>query len=330
MALDEGAAAFSKRRASTELHQRKNGVRSHFMLKVLLLGQSGQLACELRASKPATLQLKVISFQQFSCLALDELQALFQIYKPDWVINAVAFNAVDQAQLQPELALAGNFYLVQKLQQLCVLNQSQLLHISSDYVFDGRTQRPYQTDDSTNPLNQYGHSKLLAEQWLQQHYANQSVIIRTSWLYSAYGKNFVKTMLQLMQTKPRLQLVQDQLGSPCWAFGLAVVIWQIIAGGAVGAGLYHWADTGYCCRYEFAQEIQAAGLKLGLLQQQAQLTAVSAEDFALPAVRPAFSALDSSGLRRLLALPAVSWQQQLARALSQFSVLDLDKNQKDS
>lgn len=299
------------------------------MLKVLLLGQSGQLACELRASKPATLQLKVISFQQFSSLALDELQALFQTYQPDWVINAVAFNAVDQAQQQPELALAGNFYLVQKLQQLCALNQSQLLHISSDYVFDGRTQRPYQSDDSTNPLNQYGHSKLLAEQWLQQHYANQSVIIRTSWLYSAYGKNFVKTMLQLMQTKPRLQLVQDQLGSPCWAFGLAVVIWQIIGSSAVDPGLYHWADSGYCSRYQFALEIQTIGLKLGLLQHKAELIAVAAESFVLPAARPDFSALDSSALRQLLALPALSWQQQLTQALSKFSVLDVDKNQKD-
>jgi dTDP-4-dehydrorhamnose reductase len=300
------------------------------MLKVLLLGQSGQLAQELRLSAPAMIQLKVLSFQQFSCLAMDELRILFQTYQPHWVINAVAFNAVDQAQLQPELALAGNFYLVQKLQQLCALNHSQLLHISSDYVFDGSVQRPYQTDDSPNPLNQYGKSKLLAEQWLQAEYAEQSVIIRTSWLYSAYGKNFVKTMLQLMQTKPQLKVVQNQLGSPCWTFGLAQVIWQLIGSSAVDPGLYHWADSGYCTRYQFVLEIQTIGLKLGLLNHKAELIAVAAEDFALAAERPAFSALDSSTLRQLLALPALSWQQQLTRALSKFSVLDVDKNQKDS
>jgi dTDP-4-dehydrorhamnose reductase len=136
------------------------------MLKVLLLGQSGQLAQELRLSAPATIQLKVLSFQQFTRLATYELRILFQTYQPHWVINAVAFNAVDQTEQQPELALAGNFYLLQKLQQLCASMQSKLLHISSDYMFGGRLQRPYQTDDCTGPVNQYDKSELLAEQWL--------------------------------------------------------------------------------------------------------------------------------------------------------------------
>lgn len=289
------------------------------MLNVLLLGQSGQLASELRLTTPASIRLKMISYSEFSILSDAELNRFFLSYKPDWVINAVAYNQVDQAELQPELAMAGNFYLVQRLQQLCALTQSRLVHISTDYVFDGNKQSPYTETDPVWPLSHYGKSKLLAEQWLQQEYAAHSVIIRTSWLYSVYGSNFVKTMLQLMQAKPQLQVVQDQIGSPCWAYGLACVIWQIIGSKTVLFGVYHWADSGYCSRSEFAIEIQALGLQLGLLSHKAEFIQVNSEQFNSPALRPAFSALDSSLLRELLFLPEVTWQQQLLQALALFT-----------
>ncbi|CAI3796565.1 dTDP-4-dehydrorhamnose reductase [Rheinheimera sp. MM224] len=294
-----------------------------------MLGQSGQLASELRLTTPALIQLKVLSYAEFSALSDTALNKLFFSINPVWVINAAAYNQVDQAELFPELALAGNFYLVQRLQRLCALTQSKLLHISTDYVFDGLAKTPYKEQDQAQPLNQYGKSKRAAELWLLQEYADSSVIIRTSWLYSAYGTNFVKTMLQLMQTKPQVKLVQNQLGSPCGALGLAQVIWQIVSGKAVNSGVYHWADAGYCSRYQFAREIQAVGLELGLLQQKAELLPVAAKHFALSAVRPAFSALDSSALRQLLLLPTVSWQQQLALVLRSFSVIKLDKLEKD-
>lgn len=297
-------------------------------IRVLLLGQSGQLATELKQTVPGTIELKVLSYYEFCTLADADLNRLFMSYRPDWVINAFAFNKVDQAELSPELALAGNFYLVQKLQQLCAVTQSRLLHISSDYVFDGHSFIPYNETDLPRPLGQYGQSKLLAEQWLQQEYAASSLIIRTSWLYSAYGSNFVKTMLKLMQTKDVLQLVQDQQGSPCWAYGLSCVIWQVINTKVVTSGIYHWADTGYCSRYEFALEIQALGLKLGLLSHNAQITAVDSGQFSQPAVRPAFSALDSTLLRNTLSLPVLSWQAQLERALRSF--LAVHVNQKGS
>lgn len=290
------------------------------MLKVVMLGQSGQLASELKFSAPAFIQLRVLGHAEFCTLSDADLTGFFLRFRPDWVVNAVAYNQVDQAELSPEVALAGNFYLVQKLQQLCALNQTKLLHISTDYVFDGEKLTSYKESDQQYPLNHYGKTKLLAEQWLQQEYKAQSFIIRTSWLYSFYGKNFVKTMLQLMQTKRQLQVVQDQIGSPCWAYGLAVVIWQIICNETVIAGVYHWADSGFCSRYEFACEIQHLAIQLGLVGDEVELIAVNSEQLNSVVKRPVFSALDSGLLRELLSLPPVPWQQQLAKALKLLSI----------
>ena len=289
------------------------------MLRVLLLGQSGQLASELRFSAPTSIQLKVLGYAEFWSLSEAELHKIFFSWNPDWVINATAYNQVDQAELFAELAMAGNFYLVQKLQRLCALTQSRLLHISTDYVFDGLSKVPYKEQDQAQPINQYGKSKRAAELWLLQEYADSSVIIRTSWLYSFYGSNFVKTMLQLMQTKTQLKVVQDHIGSPCWAYGLACAIWQVILQKNIENGLYHWADTGFCSRYEFALEIQSLALELGLLSQKAEIEAVNSELFTNTAARPAFSALDSTLLRERLSLPVQPWQKQLEQALKLFS-----------
>jgi dTDP-4-dehydrorhamnose reductase len=288
------------------------------MLNVLLLGQSGQLASELKLTTPVSIQLKVLGYSEFCVLSDADLNHMFLNYKPDWVINAVAYNQVDQAELSPELAMTGNFYLVQKLQRLCALTDSKLLHVSTDYVFDGIQLQPYKESDVTKPLNHYGNSKLLAERWLQQEYAESCVIIRTSWLYSCYGSNFAKTILQLMQTKDHLKVVSDQTGTPCWAYGLACVIWKIIRQKTIINGLYHWADSGFCSRYEFSLETQSIALELGLLKHKAEIEAVGSEQFSCAAIRPAFSALDSSLLKGQLDLPAIPWQRQLARALKLF------------
>lgn len=289
------------------------------MAKVLLLGQSGQLASELRSCTPVSIGLKVLSYVEFCRLSDTELKHLFMGFAPDWVINTVAYNQVDQAELFPELAMTGNFYLVQRLQKLCALNQSRLLHLSTDYVFDGSVRTPYKELDRAQPINQYGKSKRAAELWLLQEYADSSVIIRTSWLYSFYGSNFVKTMLQSMRSKIPLKVVHDQIGSPCWAYGLADVIWRLIVQRKIRYGLYHWADDGYCSRYEFALDIQAAALDLGLLSHKVEIETVSSVLCCYAAPRPAFSALDSTSLREKLYLPPVPWQQQLVKALNLFS-----------
>lgn len=295
------------------------------MLKVLLLGQSGQLATELRLTVPASIELKVLSYADYCVLSDAQLCKLFLSFSPAWVINAMAYNQVDQAELFAELAMAGNFYLVQRLQKFCASTQSKLLHISTDYVFDGLSNTPFKEQDHAQPLNRYGKSKRAAELWLLQEYADFSVIIRTSWLYSFYGSNFVKTMLQLMRNKTPLKVVQDQIGSPCWAYGLASVIWQIILQKSIVNGLYHWADSGCCSRYDFALEIQTIALDLGLLSHKSEIEAVNSELFNNTATRPAFSALDSTLLRDELSLPQVPWQQQLVQALKLFLPVQSDK-----
>lgn len=297
------------------------------MLKVVLLGRSGQLASELKLITPVSIKLKTLSYSEFCVLSNAELNRIFLSFKPDWVINAVAYNQVDQAELSPELAMQGNFHLVQKLQQLCALTDAKLLHISTDYVFDGSQSESYKESDKPKPLNLYGKSKLLAEQWLLQEYSASSVIIRTSWLYSVYGSNFVKTMLRLMQEKQQLKVVRDQIGSPSRAYSLACTIWQMILQKEIVNGFYHWADSGYCSRYDFALEIQAIALDLGLLNHKAEIEAVGSEQFSCAATRPAFSALDSTALREKLFLPVMPWQQQLSQALRLFSPVSTDKKE---
>lgn len=295
------------------------------MVRVLLLGQSGQLASELRLTVPIPVELKVLSYADYCGLSDTKLYNLFLDFNPDWVINAVAYNQVEQAELFTELAMAGNVYLVKRLQKLCALSQSRLLHISTDYVFDGLGKIPYKEQHLPQPINQYGKSKVLAEQWLLQEFADSSVIIRTSWLYSYYGSNFVKTMLRLMQENAPLKVVSDQIGSPCWAYGLACTIWRMILENRVLSGLYHWADSGACSRYEFAVEIQSIALGLGLFNRKVEIEAVVSEQYSNAVKRPAFSVLDSTLLRETLSLPEAPWQQQLVQALSLFSPAQIEK-----
>jgi len=229
---------------------------------------------------------------------------------PDVVINCAAYTDVDKAEEEPEKALLINGIGVKNLALVCEELDIDLCHISTDYVFDGTKDGPYTPDDTPNPINAYGHSKLAGEKSIRE-IMKKFYIIRTSWLYGKYGKNFVFTVLDLAKKQSEIKIVDDQIGSPTWTVTLARVITDII--GTKRYGLYHATDEteGGISRYEFAREIvKIAGL-------DANVIPVKTEKFPLPAKRPKISVLGLTTIRLILNEDLPSWKQSVQIFLSE-------------
>ena len=195
-------------------------------------------------------------------------------------------------------------------------NNAQLIHLSTDFVFDGKKQSPYRPGDATSPLGEYGESKLAGELAALQDGPESIMIIRTAWVYSEHGINFVKTMLRLMNEKGELGVVNDQRGSPTCAHGLAEMIWRIADQKLFTSGIYHWTDEGNITWCEFAKAIQEEALDAGYLSQAIPINPITTEDYPTPAARPAFSVLDNSKLAKLIGIEPAPWRQNLRFMLS--------------
>ncbi|WP_445947006.1 SDR family oxidoreductase, partial [Shewanella sp.] len=199
--------------------------------------------------------------------------------------------------------------------QLALLAKQQaarLIHLSSDYVFDGRKNSPYLCSDTPSPTNHYGHSKLEGERGVLSLHNPNSCIVRTSWLYGGQGPHFVTTMLNLMQTKDELKIVADQRGSPTYVVGLAQFIWALCQMKTLSS-IYHWSDMGVCSWFEFAVEIQRQALTLGILKQPISLLPISSEQYPSKITRPAYSALECQNSSAIY--PATPWEIQLRHYL---------------
>jgi dTDP-4-dehydrorhamnose reductase len=224
------------------------------------------------------------------------------------IINAAGYTAVDKAEQEPDLADRINHLAVRYIAELCRQNQIRLVHISTDFIFSGRHFKPYQPDDNPGPESVYGKSKLKGEQAILKTLEN-ALIIRTAWLYSIHGHNFVKTMLRLMKEKTELRVIEDQIGTPTWAFGLAKVIWTALRHNATG--IFHWTDAGVASWYDFSVAIQEEGLSIGLLDQAIPILPVPTHAYSTPAKRPHYSVLDKTTVRQTLGILPVHWRFQL-------------------
>jgi dTDP-4-dehydrorhamnose reductase len=229
------------------------------------------------------------------------------------VINAAAFTAVDAAESEPELAHRVNAIGPEILALQCRERNIRFLHVSTDFVFDGTQGRPYVPDAEPNPLGVYGRSKLEGEN-AAMAVGGSPVILRTGWVYSRHGGNFVKTMLRLIAEREQLSVVEDQIGTPTWARGLALACWGLADHGDA-SGLYHWSDAGACSWYDFAAAIRDIALELGLLRQAATLLPIPASQYPTPAQRPAYSVLDKTLTRNLLGHSGHHWTSQLRAML---------------
>ena len=247
-------------------------------MRALIVGSGGQLGYELQRSCPTGVELCSLERTQLDITDPDAVLEQVMAYAPDTIINTAAYTAVDGAETKPDLAVAINAEGPGHLARAAVSAGAQLLHVSTDFVFDGAAERPYRPRDETRPLGVYGHSKLAGECRVREIMPH-SLVVRTSWLYSAHGANFVKTMLKLMQERDHLRVVNDQLGAPTWASGLAGALWGLAAADAIH-GVYHWSDAGQCSWYEFACKIfKIRGIDI-------EVEGVPAETYPSPVKRP--------------------------------------------
>ncbi len=283
-------------------------------MKVLITGAKGQLGSELQATCPADTELILTDAQELDITNAAQIQQTLVQTQPAIVINAAAYTAVDKAETDAALAYAIYATAVEYLAKATASHSIYFLQISTDFVFDGTASMPYATDAALNPLGVYGASKAQGEQ-LTQQYNPQAAIIRTSWLYSAYGANFVKTMLRLMAEREQLGVIADQIGTPTWTNTLAQTLWHCCA--QRPAGIWHCADNGVASWYDFAVAIQEEALRLGLLSQAIPIKPLRTAQYPTPAQRPAYSVMDKQATESLLGASLPHWRVSLRSMLKQ-------------
>lgn len=282
-------------------------------MKTLILGARGQLGSSLLTMIPANTEVLALDSTQLDIRDAAAVRNTVAQFNPAVVINATAYTQVDKAESEPELAFAVNRDGVANLVQATPAT-TRLVHISTDFVFDGSGTRPYLPEDPVAPLGIYGQSKLEGELVLRKHAAARNCIIRTAWLYAASGKNFVNTMLALMATRDELSIVDDQRGTPTSAFSLARAVWRAAQLPDL-TGTLHWTDAGVATWYDFACEIQLQALQLGLLSRKIPLRPIPTSAYPTPARRPAYSVLDKTSSWQALGMAARQWQDELADVL---------------
>ena len=276
-------------------------------MKILVLG-AGQVAHAVCASSPLHHQVTAMARAELDIANSKAVHTVVTAAKPDWIVNAAAYTAVDLAETQPDQAAAVNEAAVGALDRAAREVGGRLLHLSTDFVFDGQSNRAYLTTDSTNPLSVYGNTKLGGERHVVE--GGTGIVMRTSWVYAATGKNFVLTMLRLMREREQIGVVSDQIGSPTWAGSIAAAIWTTIEG-STPPGTYHWTDLGVASWYDFAVAIQEEALSRGMLSRAIPILPILTGAYPTPAKRPAFSVLDSVSTRSALNLTGRHWRHNL-------------------
>lgn len=285
-------------------------------MKALIVGTTGQLARALRRVTPQSVHVVALSRDEYRLGDSSELDRHLDVHSPDVLINAAAYTAVDQAESDRHSAFAANAEAVALMAESCEQRSIKFVHVSTDFVFDGSAGRPYRPDDATNPLGVYGLSKLEGEQRIAARPRLDWRVIRTAWVYSATGRNFVLTMLRLFRERAVVKVVADQVGAPTSADSLAECVWAAaLAGGQ--AGILHFTDAGVASWYDFAMAIYEEARSLGLIQQDVAIMPIATEQYPTPARRPSYSVLDTRATLERLGLQPVHWRASLRRVLKE-------------
>jgi dTDP-4-dehydrorhamnose reductase len=281
--------------------------------RVLIVGAGGQLGRELIRTAPDGVEITARSRAELDISDAAAVSAVMGEISPAAIINAAAYTAVDKAESEPDAAYAVNRDDAANLAKASRETGCRLVQISTDFVFDGNRSSPYRPTDTANPLGVYGASKLAGEQAVQDILGDQALIVRTAWVYSRQGGNFVNTMLRLMGERESVRVVSDQVGTPTWARGLAEAIWRAVGLGL--RGIHHWTDAGVASWYDFAVAIQEEALAVGLLERSIDIHPIRAVDYPTPAMRPPYSVLDKSETWKALGYEAEHWRVALRKML---------------
>ncbi|MFO5492111.1 MAG: dTDP-4-dehydrorhamnose reductase [Cuspidothrix sp.] len=285
---------------------------------ILLIANNGQVGTELQNILSSDYQVIGLARPEIDLTQGHNLRQIIQAVKPEIIINAAAYTAVDKAESEAEIAYKVNAIAPQIIAAESQKLGSFLIHISTDYVFDGNSNYPYQETDITNPLSIYGQTKLAGEMAIQQACADY-IILRTAWVYGTYGKgNFVKTMLRVGKDRPEVRVVADQIGSPTWAHDIADTISKIIPQlTSEISGIYHYTNSGVASWYDFATAIFEEAQKLGFPVQINQVIPITTPEYLTPAKRPAYSVLACRKISQLLGTYPPHWRQRLILMLKE-------------
>lgn len=280
------------------------------MKRILVTGANGQLGKELRDIAPSypEVDFLFLSREDLPIHHYELVRNTFDGFKPDYCINCAAYTAVDKAEQEAELAYIVNSESVGILAAVSKIHDCKFIHISTDYVFAGDSPVPYKESDATGPVSVYGKSKLAGENEAVTQNPN-AIIIRTSWVYSFYGNNFVKTMIRLMKERNEISVVSDQIGSPTWAADLALFIMHVIEFPEWKQGIYHFSNLGEISWYDFAVEIKK------LIQSNCIVHPIPTSAYPTPAKRPAFSLLDKTKIKSVFGYEPPSWKPSLEQCV---------------
>lgn len=287
-------------------------------MRVLITGANGQLGWELQRTAPPHHDVVALGHKELDVVVPSAVRAAVADHNPQLIINSAGYTAVDRAESEPELARRTNVDGPTHVAAAARDHGARLLHVSTDYVFDGAQGTPYRPDDSPHPLGCYGEAKRDGERRVLEAMGSQALVVRSSWIYSARGHNFVKTMLRVMDQDWQPRVIDDQVGTPTWAKDLARALWQM-ADLPEAQGLHHWSNAGVASWYDFAQAIADEALNLGLLAHDVTVVPIATEEYPSPARRPRYSVLDKRGTWELLGKPAPHWRRSLRAMLKELS-----------
>jgi dTDP-4-dehydrorhamnose reductase len=283
-------------------------------MKALIVGAAGQLGRALVATAPAGIEAIALPRAALDIGDEASVKMAIETHRPALIVNAAAYTAVDRAEGDRETAYRVNRDGPALLARLAAGGGIRLVHVGTDFVFDGQASSPYAPDHPLAPLGVYGASKAAGEAAVRDALPD-ALIVRTAWVYAADGANFLRTMLRLMRERPEVRVVADQIGTPTHATSLARAIWTLVARGAVGT--HHFTDAGAASWYDFAVAIEEEALALGLLDHRVPVVPIRTADYPTPARRPAYSVLDKTATYAAIGAPAAHWREELRAALGE-------------
>lgn len=288
------------------------------MKHILITGANGQLGTEIASLQHLFADFEILLTDVHNLDICDEAQLnhFFENHSIEWVVNCAAYTAVDKAETEIESATKVNAIAPALLAKACKKYHCSLIHVSTDFVFDGNNNKPYTEDDEAKPIGIYGLSKFKGEQEIRQN-LNEHFILRTSWLYSPIGNNFMKTMIRLGKEKPSLNVVFDQVGTPTYAHDLALFIAYIINSGVTQYGTYHYSNEGVCSWYDFAREIMI------LSGSACNVYPIESKDYPTPAKRPSYSVLNKAKAKNVFGIQIPHWRKSLEDCYRRYSHLNL-------
>lgn len=296
-------------------------------MKVLITGANGQLGQALLMKKPKSIDIILSKRESFDLTSKKEVDIFVKKSKPDLILNAAAYTAVDKAEGEKDLAYKVNALAPKYLAEVASELGIKLIHMSTDFVFDGKQNFPYKPNQERRPLSVYGYTKSCGEEFIERIMGNSNdgKIIRTSWVMGPVGKNFAKTILKLLLTRDEIKIVSDQIGGPTTTFSLAEYCWQIvylIKKAEFVPNILHYTNSGIASWYDIAVAIKEIGLEFGILKKDTIILPINTIDYPTPAIRPAYSVLDCTDSTNISNLGSNEhWRSALKKVLLSTNII---------